>query len=82
MKKAPVCALEMVQEWAPESEKLLVVARKMKKALVLAIEAVRDYAPKSENVVFRCVNDDEGSGVGARDIQEKGARSFERMLNS
>ena len=46
MKKALLCALEMVQEWALESEKLLVAAWKTKKTLVWANETFRDYAPK------------------------------------
>ena len=36
----------MVQERAPESEKVLVAAWKMKKALVWANETFQDYAPK------------------------------------
>ena len=82
MKKALVCALEMIQEWEPESVRMLAAAWKVQKALVWANETVRDYAPKLERVVSCYVDGDEGTSVGDKAIQEVGARSFDRMLAS
>ncbi len=42
IKKALVCALDMIQYSAPESEKLMATAWAMKKTLAWANETVRD----------------------------------------
>jgi len=42
----------------------------------------RGIAPKLEKVVYCCVDDEEGTGMGDGDIQEVGAHSLKRMLAS